>query len=96
MSTAAKSNMAKATVKATPGSGYVMSANDRLIFKLCALESLLCNTYGEAQEAFLNMSGELIDNYLAHCAELATECKELAEQVNAEARGAGRLATQGG
>lgn len=90
MSTAAKSNTAKPTAKATPDSRYVMSANDRLIFKLCTLESLLSNTYGDAQESFLNLRNDLIDNYLGHCGDLVTECKELAELVNSQARaGAG-------
>jgi len=92
---AAKSNIAKATGKATPRPGFMLGTNDRLIFKLCALESLLANTYGEALENFLNLRGDLIDSYLGHCSDMVTECRELAESVNEQAL-AGRLTAPGG
>jgi hypothetical protein len=61
--------------------------SEALTCKLYALEALLAHTYGEAREAFLALDERLIDAYLGHCSDLATECKTLASQINEQAFG---------
>lgn len=76
-------------------SNYIDTPSEALVSKLHALEALLLNTCGDAHETFLSLRGDLIDSYLDHCSELATECKALAHQVN-ELAHAGQPVTQEG
>ena len=61
-----------------------INAIDALIEKTAQLQALLEMTYGEAREAFDNMTDELRGNFLWTCSRLASDCRELAGTISGE------------
>ena len=58
---------------------------NRLTRKLSQLEAVLHGTYGESQESFDSMGDDLRGNYMWACADLAGDCKALAEKISTAA-----------
>jgi len=54
---------------------------DRLISRLAHLESMLATTYGDSGEAFRCLNDDLQDNYMWACSDMASECRELMNQI---------------
>ena len=59
--------------------------SDMLSARLAHLDAILAMTHGEAGEAFRTFRSDTQDTYLWGCRQLATECRELFEQVAARA-----------
>lgn len=51
--------------------------------KMAHLEALLMMTYGEGGESFRSMRDDLQDNYMWSCCDMATEIRELFQQLAA-------------
>lgn len=58
---------------------------NRLTRKLSQLEAVLHGTYGDSREGFDSMADDVRENYMWACADLAGECKELAQRVSTAA-----------
>lgn len=58
-----------------------LDRKDRASALAAQLEALLHNTHGEAGESFRHGSGELQDNYLWACFDLASEMRKLVDNL---------------
>lgn len=57
--------------------------SDLLFIRLAHLDSMLRTVHGDGGECFRGYNDQIQDEYLGACSMLATECRELLEQLSA-------------
>ncbi|MBC7617876.1 MAG: hypothetical protein H7293_02600 [Candidatus Saccharibacteria bacterium] len=55
-----------------------------LTAKLAQLSALMAHAFGESGRAFRNMNDDLQDTYLWHCADVALDCNQAADDIHTQ------------